>query len=438
MNFNKNILKKFIIKKYQNFRGVDNQPNIESIIEMIKPAIYKWRNGDTDEAYAILMRTLIYFEVDAKSLGSSYLHILLESIAEVHADASIQNKFIDNTKKVPVHALKTSEWMILFNILMLTGNFRTAMIARQNAVKRAKEFPQTKKLSFWDIKNLFNAAIETGDISTAKKGGELLEGFSKGFKRSSPFSASKILTYLESGQAQFINGKFSFSKDDFAFRELIEGKSIAVVGPSPTNEKNGAEIDSFDIVVKEGHIGMQNSDYQGNRIDISYYGGSLGRNYLSKENFELPANMRFAVFYDKHHCKVAKRTGIPTRAPYFFPWIFNGSFNGILNTIWDLIPFQPKIIKIFNATLYIPIHNKMYLNEEYRDQIKKQRNINWGRKFATHDILTNFYMLKDLIINRELVTADRELMDILSMSNIEFVSILEKSYQQSCININNS
>ena len=57
---------------------------------------------------------------------------------------------------------------------------------------------------------------------------------------------------------------------------LISGKSVAVVGPAPSSELIGSEIDSYDIVVRTNYQGQNklgDPKEFGVRTDISYYNG---------------------------------------------------------------------------------------------------------------------------------------------------------------------
>jgi hypothetical protein len=54
-------------------------------------------------------------------------------------------------------------------------------------------------------------------------------------------------------------------------REFLEGKSVALVGPAPGDQPNGAEIDSFDVVLRPNRLVAPSPDQvnrHGSRIDI--------------------------------------------------------------------------------------------------------------------------------------------------------------------------
>src|SRR5262245_13269759 len=91
-------------------------------------------------------------------------------------------------------------------------------------------------------------------------------------------------------------------EEHFAFRNLIEGAQIAVVGPAVNKLKNGRLIDAYDLVVRPNFKGerriLAQQDMVGSRTDISYY--NFDQYEKSGEEIESAAQqLKFSVFKPK-------------------------------------------------------------------------------------------------------------------------------------------
>ena len=65
----------------------------------------------------------------------------------------------------------------------------------------------------------------------------------------------------------------NFNQNDFQYLDYIKGKNIAVVGPAPTEEFSGSEIDGFDVIIRPIFTSTEKFDQKkfGKRTDVSYY-----------------------------------------------------------------------------------------------------------------------------------------------------------------------
>ncbi|HET8701270.1 MAG TPA: hypothetical protein VFL97_06345 [Nitrococcus sp.] len=145
------------------------------------------------------------------------------------------------------------------------------------------------------------------------------------------------------------DGKFRLG--DERFLQLVQGKSVAVVGPLNNGEGNGAEIDEFDIVVRTNCFTWQNNvqSDKGSRLDVAYYNGEAAA--LLKRTPEDVPECRFMVLkaFDEELQKRYENLRTLISVDLFF----SGSINAIPNVVYDLIRFSPSRIKVFNADLML-------------------------------------------------------------------------------------
>lgn len=150
-----------------------------------------------------------------------------------------------------------------------------------------------------------------------------------------------------------------YQERDWKFRSLIEGKSVAIVGPAPPDSGCGQEIDGFDYVVRTNYrIGSNDpvSDF-GSRTDIAYYNhyriatqqadvrnaSRLVPWVVLKSGADLA---RFQEFAPDH-------TGDARNAFLIHDLFFQDAAPMAIQTILgDLLRFAPGRIKLFCTTFY--------------------------------------------------------------------------------------
>lgn len=158
--------------------------------------------------------------------------------------------------------------------------------------------------------------------------------------------------YLDLLQGRAVSPLFTEDNDEH-FLPLIQGKTIAVVGPVDNGLANGKEIDDFDVVVRTNPFTWQDIDSKkrGSRVDVGYYALNLWR-FMEQHPEDIP-DLRCIVLkkfnktlYERYNC---------IRTYWPLPLFFSGVANAIPNCVYDLLRFQPARIKIFNADLMLTL-----------------------------------------------------------------------------------
>src|SRR6185437_3043837 len=88
-----------------------------------------------------------------------------------------------------------------------------------------------------------------------------------------------------------------FGPGDRDYYECIHGKTVAIVGPAPPGADVGAEIDTFDLVVRTNYrLGSNDPACSfGARTDIAYYNNEFVAT-RPKDVLESAKTLRWAAF----------------------------------------------------------------------------------------------------------------------------------------------
>jgi hypothetical protein len=144
------------------------------------------------------------------------------------------------------------------------------------------------------------------------------------------------------------------------FFDLVNGKSVAVVGPALTGQQDGPEIDSFDVVVRmnivdAARIGQKPAE-TGTKTTVCYY-NSTAENRQHLKMMELLAGKPFQYVVLRIRPPADRAAEYRAHVDYRVmgqTLCFFGEAPplAVPRTIWDLARFEPARIKVFNADFY--------------------------------------------------------------------------------------
>lgn len=210
-------------------------------------------------------------------------------------------------------------------------------------------------------------------------------------------------------------------------RELVQGKSIAIVAPVDVGLDNGSEIDSFDVVIRFNYRGLEGYDTRrfGSRTDISMLiqkdlpKGEIDQRQVERlntlklllvDNSASLANPTIRAVSSPVHLRY------PTADAFTNPFV-KGSANAAQRALMDWLRFSPSRVKVFNANFFcenrtVPVYRKA--NYAALD-------------FVRHDPVSNFVIVKRLF-EFGVIEADEVLGSILRMTPTQYISRLHSQY----------
>lgn len=146
---------------------------------------------------------------------------------------------------------------------------------------------------------------------------------------------------------------------DANLRALIEGRSVAIVGPSE-GEDNADEIEGFDIVIRVGYAGARSlPSNTGSRCDISFYAPHKMRRMVAGGKTEVLKSLRLvALFklwrYRKFGISIDDLGLDRSRiAEAQLPVFRLTTANTLVKVLYNCLISKPASIKVFNADLFL-------------------------------------------------------------------------------------
>jgi hypothetical protein len=176
------------------------------------------------------------------------------------------------------------------------------------------------------------------------------------------------------------------------YSSMIKGSSVAVVSRAVFDTERGSEIDSFDYVVRTNYRGgdlSPRAQFDGERIDISYYNGETATNILNEDNGIIPSGLKAAVFkLPVEH--LFNGTAIKRHLNLFLDLLtFESSAYALPNIIADLLLHKPERIKIFSADALLTNKLPSYYGQA-AGKLTTTETFKYPRK---HDTITNYIFL---------------------------------------------
>lgn len=268
------------------------------------------------------------------------------------------------------------EALILEQYFQSLGKFKESLIFRTLSVNKPRSI----------------LCLEPPKVNRQKNTGAI---FSKIFFSPSNYALSNL----------FLKNK------EITFFKYIHNMSIAVVGPAYSSSLSGNEIDNFDLVVRlnETKITESNKHIIGSRTDIMYLG-----------SYSLNRAIKIVEYYKDLKWIVSKEHLYDSNQVNYRQLIFNPSFilgypQMLSYLLYDLLIFNPKIIKLFNFDLYL--NNNKYLEPNYPNNTSIE-------SFSEHNMISQFIYVKEIYLNG-LISVDENMDYLLRLSTEDYLNRFE-------------
>lgn len=146
-----------------------------------------------------------------------------------------------------------------------------------------------------------------------------------------------------------------------AFAKLIEGRSVAIVGPVDIGLANGKEIDSFDVVIRTNflpdNVDPQRAERFGTRTDISYFNGVASQMLTAEiEAAVATGTLRMIVLRPFNFVLdrlMVSRPGDLRYNPSELTVLLRARSFGIQRIMHDVLRYSPARVKIFNIDFFL-------------------------------------------------------------------------------------
>lgn len=321
--------------------------------------------------------------------------------------------------------LSSAEWLGLNEVLIWHGFFICGYQAWEHSIAQAYVEAETAK-DLYSLNNAFCAAMMVADYDRAGRYLNYLHD-------------SNALAYLLIHQGRIEEAcaywRSRPSDTDPVLAERLGGKTIAIVGPAPTGERVGAEIDRHDIVIRTCYTGRDmNSDEFGFRTTASNYPGhhiwqwgqGADRSYLADLEW-----YSFDGIWPPHTHLIAdikRRRAFKLLDNKFF---YFKDPNAIQRILFDVMRFAPRKTKLFKTNFFLA--NQLYRsgynhlpNSSSIEHSQKDRAFRQSVLFA-HDLACQLAFVRNLW-KAGVVDVDNACRQVLQLSNDEYMRQMDLLY----------
>lgn len=218
-----------------------------------------------------------------------------------------------------------------------------------------------------------------------------------------------------------------------AFRRMVEGRTIAIVGPAMSNVDHGDEIDGFDVVVRTKYVSSAMAGHErsaGSRTDLSYYALGSAR-FLAADIFDALATgqLKMALFrtatYDRANTYLHHPGDLRYLPSEYQGGLRSGQF-AIQRIVYDLLRYRPARIKIFNINFFLAeqLYRPGYL-ADYVQQYEAQGLAQVLGAFG-HDFRADFVFTQRLH-RHGLIEVDEHVASLLQLTPEEYLRSLDST-----------
>lgn len=335
---------------------------------------------------------------------------------------------------LPAEAATVDGWLLAFRHLTVLGYFRCAGACRARAVEVALKAGRSSTAEQPELERAFMAAVDQGQAACAEALLAQLTDFPGfGRLRAQRFGAFAALC---AGDLAVFRDYYSVVPDEIerAFRSDVVGREVAIVGPSSSGQINGAEIDSFEWVVRNNPMGDTFPDdhilKHGQRVDIGAYNFGVMKRLTASGNraamLRAVDGLKWLVikapeFQPKLKSQASIVRVVLRRWEELF---FHGHANLAPSNVFTFLAHGASRVKLFNSNFYLARAGTPYDGDYLKREVDFAQIRN---SFASHDLISQRNFFKSLL-RGNLIEVDEEAARVLTMSEGEYLEKLDRLY----------
>ncbi len=396
-----------------------------------------WKRKDSNNAIIVVQDVINSF---GKSLPISLINsiiTLLETLRENHNNSG--EKLINNIQQeihnTSTETLSVNEWLFLNDVLNWNGLFKCGFAARQKAIEQAYQQGYAQPNNITALMVAARAAIDQGDFTAANR---FINKLAKTNCNSQQLSELRAYKYLQEGDIEGFKNSWPYPAKltDLRFQEYIRGKSVAVVGPTPTSILDGEEIDSFDVVIRFNYRGEESigdSREYGTKTNVSLYNAHTIRYFVAHNQLDILSNLDFSLIRrPRHDVDDLGWDKNKIRLIYETDNIFYKSLNAAPAVLFDVLLQGADKVKLFKTNFYL---TSQHHSEKYRGRNETDFAEFPLRKIqpvlANHDLVSQVGLTRNLW-DLGLISVDNQCANILNLSTEDYLFRMEKMVVNSC------
>ncbi|QLA18862.1 tetratricopeptide repeat protein [Desulfolutivibrio sulfoxidireducens] len=386
--------------------------------------------GNWDEALSTLQSNL---QIICGSLANNLPDLLISCVDFIRSGAStkeINSQLLVCLRNTDVHSLTRSQWILLYDVLAWNGLFYCGLESRKKAIKKTHIEANEDSSNETFIMHATLASIEQSDFLTAKSYLNMLASLECSQKLH-----DELLSYynLCSGNIasfqEYISLTFTF--EDIDFYSYIQDKTVAIVGPAPTDSDDGQEIDASDVVLRFNYLGRKSlpeSLKHGNKINISLYSDSI-LYHTSQHDIELHLNDLDFIIYRTMQYEIPSYFRVKGKRLKQNRHFFHKAPNAVPAALYEILAYKPARVKVYKSNFFLSrqAYDKNYfLLDSFSDDIDS-RQVFQKLPVSRHDPISQLTFVRNLF-QHGLIEVDKDCARVLRLSNEEYMFQMEEIY----------
>lgn len=389
----------------------------------------KLTNAKKEKFSAKKIKTILFLSgINFTDEEDNFYYILLNLITDKKNIIENRNYLEHQLKNKKFKYLEPRSWLRLRDLFYLRFELTLGAICRKNALDCILK----NKINFFiNKKNKARVILEKALDS------DNFQKFLLKFPLEYKFSNKTLGNFLLSTCKDNLNFKRN-SKEIIhkKFHEILENKSVAIVGSAESYDQNASEIDSFDTVIRFNYsYSGKNLDkiINGVKTDISYFNGDIVDYIINYKNGKFPDDLKVACIKDNNNSRISylkkANSNIEIRKiSNYNALTFSSSFNLLPLTLLDVLESNPKYIKIFHSDLFLTMQRtKNY----YPNTVQRDKNLIFkiiSESFLDHDPVVNHKILKK-IYQFEKIQGDFKFNEVMNLDTNKYLKKLEDIYK---------
>ena len=393
--------------------------------------IFKLRKLKQKNSSLIKIKIILFFSgIILNVKQDEFYHNLIELIAGDTNNQKNRSYLISQIQSENFNSINYRTWLRLRDLFYLKLEIVLGGLCREKAIKNILK---NKNTSFLEKKNKSRARLEkTLNIDKPQSHFERYP-LEYNFDR---HTINKLFFSIHNFKSDFKNIEGSKDKDNDILSNILRDKTVAIVGPSETDSKDASEIDSFDFVVRLNYIQPgKNLDqvYKGLRADIGYFNGEQIDFVIKNNDGKLPDDLKVACIkednsYRKNKIEKSNPEKIVKTIINYNSLTFFSSFNLLPLVILDILPTEPKIVKIFHSDLFLTVNRVANYYPSAFNRDKKFVKDKARESFLNHDPAMQHHFLKKIYkINK--IKGDEKFDKVMKLETLDYLKKLENIYK---------
>ena len=272
-------------------------------LEVAKHFIFKLLDANKKNFSTIKIKKIFFiFGVKFRKKDDTFYNKLSNLITGY--DNSEKNKIyvMDQIKNESSGSVTFNAWLLLRDIFYLRSKFVLGGICRKKSIKSVIKSKIGLFLSNKDkVRSRLDEILNIKDIKYNFNESSIDFNFDKKLLDKYMFSLNKSKHY---------NLQTNLKVNEKKYFNFLENKNVAIVGIAPTENEDGLEIDSFDLVIRFNHINLKEKldvRKKGSKTDITYLNG-IHANSLFNNNCTIVNQIKAVCFkYNNLNLKISER-----------------------------------------------------------------------------------------------------------------------------------